>query len=377
MLLTAMAALACGGDDGDTPSATAPAATEVARATSAPASPVATAPASPTSAAPRPTTQAPARQTPAAPAADPTPVATVMATPRPTPTPAPPTPTPGPTLRPLLDQTSARTDREVLIALYPMLGRWDQSSLDGWRSDAPLGEWEGVTTDSNGRVTELDIPLGRNRQTIPIPWELGNLANLEVLRIYLYDGGIKGGIPPEWGNLTNLKVLRITTGRASSEPSTFPTLLGGLTNLEELCIDMPLEIPPELGNLANLEVLCLSGVTGEIPAELGNLANLEVLLLSSDRRGDLSGEIPAELGNLVNLEVLHLSSTYGDLSGCVPLELRDQLTEAANQPPYYHRGYYIGLPNYGFCADPRVVAEQMSVLAALYDAMTGTTTPTG
>ena len=232
-------------------------------------------------------------------------------------------------------------------------GNTIQFSRDGWRSDAPLGEWEGVTTDSNGRVTELAIPLGRDRQWIPIPWELGNLANLEVLRIYFDDGGIKGGIPPEWGNLTNLKVLRITTGRASSEPSTLPPLLRGFTNLEELCISgMSIwEIPAELGNLANLEVLCLSDVTGEIPAELGNLANLEMLRLS----GDLSGEIPAELGNLANLQSLVLYG--GDLSGCIPLELRGSEILSSS--------------DLDFCADPRVVAEQMPVLAALYDATGG------
>ena len=374
MLLTAMAALACGGDDGDTPSATAPAATEVARATSAPASPAATSPASPTSAAPRPTTQAPARQTPAAPAADPTPVATVMPTPR-------PTPTPGPTLRPLLDQTSARTDREVLIALYPMLGRWDQSSLDGWRSDAPLGEWEGVTTDSNGRVTEIDIVAWDYEE---LPWELGNLAYLEVLRIEKAGQGQATyyviGIPPDLGNLTNLRVLRLTSlnspGRGKREALKLPPELGNLTNLEELVlsnISIIEKIPAELGNLANLQSLSLSGVSGEIPAELGNLANLQSLSLS----GDFSGEIPAELGNLANLEVLRLSGDFSGeipaelgnlanlkelglpwgLSGCVPLELRGQVFFSFNEYP--------------FCIDPRVVAEQMSVLTALYDATGG------
>ena len=32
---------------------------------------------------------------------------------------------------------------------------WDDS--ENWLSDAPLGEWEGVTTNDDGRVTELDL----------------------------------------------------------------------------------------------------------------------------------------------------------------------------------------------------------------------------
>ena len=42
---------------------------------------------------------------------------------------------------------------------------------DDWLSNAPMGEWKGVTTDSDGRVTELD--LGFNRLSGEIPSELG------------------------------------------------------------------------------------------------------------------------------------------------------------------------------------------------------------
>ena len=53
---------------------------------------------------------------------------------------------------------SAETDREALVALYNATDgeNWDIS--DNWLSDAPLGEWDGVTTDDDGRVTELDLP---------------------------------------------------------------------------------------------------------------------------------------------------------------------------------------------------------------------------
>ena len=74
---------------------------------------------------------------------------------------------------------SAKTDREALVALYNATDgeNWDGSA--NWLSDAPLGEWEGVTTNNDGRVRLLD--LGTNYLSGEIPAELGSLSNLEEL----------------------------------------------------------------------------------------------------------------------------------------------------------------------------------------------------
>ena len=52
---------------------------------------------------------------------------------------------------------SVETDREALVVLYNATDgeNWDKSA--NWLSDAPLGEWKGVTTDFDGRVTELSL----------------------------------------------------------------------------------------------------------------------------------------------------------------------------------------------------------------------------
>ena len=165
---------------------------------------------------------------------------------------------------------SAQTDREALVAFYNATNGENWYNRHKWLSDAPLGEWYGVGTNDDGRVTSLN--LGTN---------------------YL-----SGEIPPELGSLSNLIALD----------------LGGN--------DLSGEIPPELGSLANLRTLELdeNALSGEIPPELGNLSNLTKLYLNNNA---LSGEIPAELGSLSNLEILEL---YGnDLSGCVPSSLEDQL----------------------------------------------------
>ena len=139
-------------------------------------------------------------------------------------------------------RTSAKTDREALVALYNATdsGNWGNDA--NWLSDAPLGEWHGVTTNDEGRVTKLD--LGNN--------------------------GLIGEMPPE---------------------------LGSLSNLISLYLDYNLlreEIPAELGNLSNLEYLDLGSndLSGEIPPELGNLSNLGWLSLSDN---DLSGCVPSSL----------------------------------------------------------------------------------
>ena len=142
-----------------------------------------------------------------------------------TPAPAPATATATPEASLPLAQTSPETDREALVALYNAAGGPKWYSNENWLSDAPIGEWQGVTTGHNGRVIELN--LSQNR--------------------------LSGEIPPEWGSLANLKLLYLG-----------PNQLSG-------------EIPPELGSLANLERLYLGGsqFSGQIPPELGNLANLE------------------------------------------------------------------------------------------------------
>ena len=45
------------------------------------------------------------------------------------------------------------------MALYNATGGANNQWLktDGWLSDAPLGRWYGVTTNDDGRVTELEL----------------------------------------------------------------------------------------------------------------------------------------------------------------------------------------------------------------------------
>ena len=109
----------------------------------------------------------------------------------------------GPPPRPPMAQTSPETDREALIAIYNATDGDNWANNDSWLSDAPIGEWEGVTTDDNGRVTELS--LLQNQLSGKIPPELGKLSNLTEL--FLSANELSGKIPPELGKLANLTAL--------------------------------------------------------------------------------------------------------------------------------------------------------------------------
>ena len=182
-------------------------------------------------------------------------------------------------------------------------------------TSAPLGTWEGVTTDPGGRVTGLSLTYNRLRG--PIPPELGNLARLMYLD--LRDNRLTGPIPAELGNLSELIHLVLY---ANDLTGPIPKELGDLTSLTILSLDhngLAGSIPAELGNLTSLTWLSLrdNGLTGSIPAALGNLTNLDSLILNNN---GLTG-IPPELGNLTNLGTLYLQ--FNDFTGSFPAMLLD------------------------------------------------------
>ena len=107
--------------------------------------------------------------------------------------------------------TSAATDRATLVALYNAAGGANWANNSKWLSDAPLDQWYGVTTDTNGRVSDLNLRY--NRMSGTIPPTLGNLSDLIYLD--LQGNQLSGTIPSELGNLSNLTILRIDSNQLS------------------------------------------------------------------------------------------------------------------------------------------------------------------
>ena len=124
------------------------------------------------------------------------------------------------------------------MAFYNATGGANWTFNTNWLSNEPLSEWRGVTTNDDGRVTELDL---RNNQ-------------------------LTGEIPEELSQLTQLESLALGSNR------------------------LKVEIPEELGQLSRLQRLDLRNnqlETGGLPVELSQLPQLETLNLSSNQ---LTGE---------------------------------------------------------------------------------------
>ena len=188
-------------------------------------------------------------------------------------------------------QGTVATDRAALEALYDATDGVNWTTSTNWTTTEPLSAWHGVTTDADGRVTNLNLFL--NGLYGEIPAELGDLASL--LELYLARNNLSGEIPAELGDLTSLQILYLNQNELTG---TIPAALGDLTTLQRLSLwdnELSGAIPAELGDLTSLQILYLynNQLTGSIPAELGGLTNLRYLWLNDNQ---LTGSIPAERG---------------------------------------------------------------------------------
>ena len=225
-----------------------------------------------------------------------------------------------------IDEKGVATDRAALEAFYDATGGDGWHVRGAWKTDAPLGQWHGITTDASGRVTELWMTDHHETMSGALPAELGNLANLKTL--YIVSTPLSGAIPAELGNLSNLQSISLQRNQLTGP---IPATLGKLTNLKSLILrhnQLTGAIPAALGDLTNLEWLDLSHnrLSGTIPAELGKLSGLRLTEASeldrtaSTERLDLShnrlsGKIPEELANLGSRTLFHL--TLGHFGLCV------------------------------------------------------------
>ena len=126
-------------------------------------------------------------------------------------------------------QGTVADDRAALEALYDATNGANWSSNDNWKTDEPLGQWFGVRTNSDGRVTRLD--LSENQLSGTIPAEIGNLTSLTDL--LLGRNQLSGTIPVEIGNLTSLDDLELHVNQLSG---TIPAEIGNLPSLTTLSI---------------------------------------------------------------------------------------------------------------------------------------------
>jgi len=252
------------------------------------------------------------------------------------------------------------TDSLALIQLYNATNgpNW----LNAWDITQPIDTWYGLTLNSNGCVSQInlsenslsgvipaeisylknltDLNLSKNQLLGNMPHLVGDMSNLQYLNLSnnllvgtipieigllynlielrLNDNNFTGAIPIELANLEYLKVLNLSENNFYIP---LPCELAELNNLTELRIadcNIPGSIPEEFAQMDSLITLSLSGnqLTGNIPTSFGTFKSLTNLFLDNNL---LTGSIPIELTNIGTLDNLILSTN--NLEGCYQPEL--------------------------------------------------------
>lgn len=182
----------------------------------------------------------------------------------------------------------------------------DDDEFDGWIVNEYCDLEYLETIDIDEEATIMGIETG-----------IGDCANLKNL---ILTEGYKHGpfrLPAEIGNLNNLEVIRIEGQHAYGE---IPEEIYNLSNLKTLSLRYNYfcgEVSESIAGLESLETLNLSGnkFDGEIPQALGALPELEEVYLGSNK---FSGAIPSELSNMQVGSNLYLNNNL--LDGCIPPE---------------------------------------------------------
>ena len=267
----------------------------------------------------------------------------------------------------------AAGDRDALVALYNATDGANWNRSDSWLTEAPLEEWYGVVTDSEGRVRWLT--LWDNDLKGPIAPELGNLTALEFLG--LGDNELTGEVPAELGSATGLLGVWIDDNLLTGiVPSSFLELsdlrVFDFSGNEDLCMpgtvgfvewadSVSLVSGPDcseadaqvlrvlyetnggslnnwtnssgwlsdtalsewhgvetdtIGRVTGLD-LSENGLWGQLPDSLGELSVLANLDLSDN---SLSGSLPDSLGKLSALTKLDVSGN-NSMAGRLPQSL--------------------------------------------------------
>jgi hypothetical protein len=156
---------------------------------------------------------------------------------------------------PLFMLPKPASDRLALESLFKSCGGAGWANKDGWMTDAALGEWEGVTVDAEGRVTELD--LWCSNLAGPLPSEIQQLSALTVLHLGMNE--LTGPIPAEFGQLEALEDLFLDDNQLSEAIPAELARLPALAHLDLSDNQLSEAIPAELARLPALEALWLQG----------------------------------------------------------------------------------------------------------------------
>jgi hypothetical protein len=197
-------------------------------------------------------------------------------------------------------------DRAILMELFTQTGgvisgctpgnttTW--KNCNNWGTAAPLNQWYGIRTNSDGCVTGIDLDGGVDFGS---PYFSGGGGN-----------GLSGTIPSSIGGLSSLTFLSLS-GNTGFTDAPIPTTLNDLHNLEILLMTNCNRngIIPPMGNLSKLTWLCLDYNKLEGGGfDFNGVASLRYLYLNHNKLGNGIHGIPSgltSLNNLVELKLQH------------------------------------------------------------------------
>ncbi|XP_054788681.1 receptor-like protein kinase 7 [Prosopis cineraria] len=252
-------------------------------------------------------------------------------------------------------------DRQLLLPLKSALHESNSPVFDSWNSTNPTCHFHGITCNSDGSVTEIDLSsknlsgilpfdsicqlpslqklsFGFNSLQGKVAEDLRNCVNLVYLDLgnndfsgpfpdvsplnrlqylFLNQSGFSGTFP--WKSLLNMtRLVRLSVGDNPFQRTPFPTEVVHLTNLQWLYLSncsLEGEIPAGIGNLTELVNLEFSDnfISGEIPSEIGNLRKLWQFEFYNNL---ITGKFPIGFRNLTSLVKLDgsMNQLEGDLS---------------------------------------------------------------
>ena len=125
---------------------------------------------------------------------------------------------------------AARVERLALADLHDVTGGSSWANRTEWGTDAPLGDWHGVSTE-DGRV--VGLALSANGLSGPLPAEIANLTELRV--VDLSENDLSGPFPTSVAGLRELGELR--AGRNPGLEGALPFALRGLERVRVLLHD--------------------------------------------------------------------------------------------------------------------------------------------
>jgi len=207
-----------------------------------------------------------------------------------------------------LSQLNAQVDESQILLTIKANLQNPTNALSNWESSASSPcQWNGITCNTNGSVTEIN--LEESGLSGPVPFSA--ICGLKALKgIQLGYNSLYGNIPDGlWNNCSQLATLNLTSNSLAGTLPDF-SALSSLQSLDLSKNNFSGKFPVSVTNLTQLYALNLNDnplAQSLIPTEIFGLKRLNRLQLSNI---SLTGPIVPDIANLTELGILELSYNY-------------------------------------------------------------------